>query len=101
MKIQAIIEKKLTDALSPSHLSVVNESYMHNVPEGSESHFNVTLVSDEFSLMRQVARHQKIYGILTDEMSGGVHALALHTYSPEEWITKGNTVPKSPDCKGG
>lgn len=42
------IETKIRECLqklSPSHLEVVNESYMHNVPKGSESHFKVLVVS--------------------------------------------------------
>jgi len=48
MTIQDNIAKKLNDAFSPEHLEVINESYMHNVPEGSESHFKITIVCDEF-----------------------------------------------------
>ena len=28
---------------------VINESYMHNVPKGSETHFKVVVVSPEFN----------------------------------------------------
>lgn len=48
----APIEKAITDALtenlSPVHLEVINESYMHNVPKGSETHFKVLVVSSRF-----------------------------------------------------
>ncbi|MCV6623132.1 MAG: BolA/IbaG family iron-sulfur metabolism protein [Cellvibrionaceae bacterium] len=93
----AIIEK--LQALAPSHLEVANESHGHNVPAGSESHFKVVLVSEAFSGLRQVPRHQKIYGLLAEEMAGPVHALALHTFSPEEWSEQ--AVPESPNCLGG
>ena len=39
--IQSIIENKLSKFFSPSYLAVVNESYKHSVPKGSESHFKV------------------------------------------------------------
>lgn len=46
------IQKAITDAivarLQPLHLEVVNESYMHNVSKGSETHFKVLVVSDKF-----------------------------------------------------
>ncbi len=96
--IQSAIIDKL-QALSPNHLEVLNESHMHNVPAGSESHFKVVLVSEAFAGLRQVPRHQKVYGLLADEMAGPVHALALHTYSPEEWPEQ--SVPESPNCLGG
>jgi BolA protein len=46
--IQQAITEALTTSLKPVHLEVINESYMHNVPKGSESHFKVLVVSKEF-----------------------------------------------------
>lgn len=46
--IQLSIKKKLIDSLNPSYIEVINESYMHNVPKGSETHFKVIIVSDLF-----------------------------------------------------
>ena len=105
MSIQEIITKKLNDAFSPEHLEVVNESYMHSVPEGSESHFKVTIVSDDFKDKMLIARHRLVNGVLTDELKkdrsvGGIHALALHTMTMEEWFEKGK-APDSPECLGG
>ena len=39
--ISSSIETKLTEAFKPIHLDIINESYMHNVPKGSETHFKV------------------------------------------------------------
>ena len=100
MKIQTEIETKLQNSFTPLHLDVENESYMHSVPEGSESHFKVVLVSDAFSGKRKVARHQAVYGVLSEEMSGKIHALALHTYTPDEWAER-DKAPDSPQCLGG
>ncbi len=47
--IQDVIEKKLSDEFQPEFLKVINESDMHNVPRGSESHFKVTVVSERFA----------------------------------------------------
>lgn len=98
--IEQSIIQKLEQHFSPEHLSVVNESFMHSVPPGSESHFKVILVSEQFSGLRQVPRHQKIYGVLADELAGEVHALALHTYTPQEWEAV-EQPPESPSCLGG
>lgn len=46
--IELSIKKKLIDFLNPSYIEVINESYMHNVPKGSETHFKVIVVSDLF-----------------------------------------------------
>ena len=98
MGIQQAIETKLQDNLSPVALQVVNESHMHSVPPNSETHFKVVVVSPEFIGKRQVQRHQLIYQLLADEFSSGLHALALHTFSPEEWQGRS---PESPQCLGG
>ncbi len=98
MSIQESIRHKLAEALSPSHLEVINESYMHAVPPDAETHFKVIVASDAFDGVRRVARHQRVYGLLAEEMQNGVHALALHTYTPVEW---GGRAPDSPRCLGG
>ncbi|OZG72611.1 BolA family transcriptional regulator [Hahella sp. CCB-MM4] len=100
MTIQQSIENTLNDDFQPSHLEVVNESHMHSVPPNSETHFKVVLVSDQFEGLRSVQRHQKVYGALGEFMRNGVHALALHTYTPDEWVETGN-APASPNCMGG
>ena len=46
--VESLIREKLTADLSPRHLDIINESYMHNVPRGSETHFKVIVVSDKF-----------------------------------------------------
>ncbi|XKH60604.1 BolA/IbaG family iron-sulfur metabolism protein [Halomonas sediminis] len=100
MKWQALIEEKL-QALTPEYVQVENESHRHNVPENSETHFKVTLVSERFEGMMPVKRHQQLYALLADELSGPVHALALHLYTPVEWQARGGERPTSPDCRGG
>ena len=66
MSIQSAIESMLTNELDPVHLEVINESAMHNVPPGSESHFKVTAVSLEFSDKPLVSRHRMINEILAE-----------------------------------
>lgn len=101
MSVKSDIESKLTTALAPAYLQVVNESDMHSVPPNSETHFKVVAVSNSFDAKRSVARHQIIYKILADELAGSVHALALHAYTDAEWQQRNNLSPASPDCLGG
>jgi BolA protein len=98
--VENTIRAKLVAGFQPTHLDVVNESHMHSVPPGSESHFKVTLVSEDFIGKRQVQRHQAIYAALAEELEASIHALALHTFSPDEWLAN-NLVPDSPQCLGG
>lgn len=86
-------------SLQPVHLELVNESHMHSVPPGSESHFKAVVVSDEFVGLNAVKRHQAVYRSLGDLMTR-IHALALHTYTPDEWVTL-QQAPDSPNCLGG
>lgn len=101
MKIQTAIENKLSQALKPIHLEILNESSNHNVPPGSESHFKITVVSTEFDSKMLIARHRVINQLLAEELAGGVHALSMHTYTPEEWQEKNETTRQSPPCLGG
>ncbi|MGB5395740.1 MAG: BolA family protein [Gammaproteobacteria bacterium] len=100
MNMKTRITQKLTEALAPEHLEVINESHMHNVPEGSESHFKVVIVSDAFKNKMLLARHRLVNAALKEELNGGIHALALHTMTMEEWFEKGR-APESPPCMGG
>lgn len=99
MQKQNAIETAARAAFAPDHLEIINESYMHSVPPGSESHFKLVLVSDQFAGLRPVARHQKVYAALGALMQQ-IHALALHTYTPDEWQAQG-VAPESPKCLGG
>ena len=101
MSIAAAIEEKLLSAFSPLHLDVINESNNHNVPPGSESHFKVTIVSKEFEDERLIKRHRAVNSVLSEELAEKIHALALHTYIPEEWQELRKLSPDSPNCMGG
>ncbi|MDH2999006.1 transcriptional regulator [Pasteurellaceae bacterium LFhippo2] len=100
MLIQQTIIQKLTAQFSPSELFVENESHMHSSGRGAESHFKVTIVSEQFEGMRSVARHRAIYACLAEELENGVHALALHPYTASEWQQQGQAIPKSTNCLG-
>ena len=98
--IKEDIENNLMTSLDISFMEVINESNMHNVPDGAESHFKITIVSDIFEDMRPVKRHQKIYEILKDEMKK-IHAIAIHPYTINEWKDISGEDLKSPNCLGG
>ena len=101
MSVRHNIESRIGEALAPLHLEVTNESRMHSVPEGAESHFKVVVVSDRFTGVKLIERHRMINGLLQQEFAAGLHALALHTLTPEEWLAKGGAVASSPPCMGG
>ena len=96
---QTII-KKLIETFSPSYLEVLNESDRHSGPKDAQTHFKITIVTGFFEKKRSVARHQLIYQTLADELASEVHALAIHTFSLEEWKVQ-QSSPDSPHCLGG
>ena len=102
MVIYQVIEQKLQHAFIPEFLQVTNESYKHNVAEGSESHFNVVIVSNAFAEQRLLQRHRAVNAVLAQELAQHIHALAIHTYTPQEWSEQqAQQVPASPKCYGG
>ena len=98
MTIENNIRTKIEQSLTPSVFDIVNESHMHSGP-ATNSHFKLTIVSTDFEGVRPVARHQMVYKVLAEELAGEVHALALHTYSNEEWQVQ-SKAPQSPNCQG-
>lgn len=99
MNMQTIIEEKLNESLAPEFLEVINESHMHSGP-ATESHFKVVAVSDTFEGKMLIARHRMINAALADELQQ-IHALALHTMTPDEYFEKSGKVADSPQCGGG
>ena len=88
MSVAETIRAKLTEALSPAQLEIVDESHLHaghaSAPEGGESHFRVAIVASAFEGQSRVARQRLVYGALSDELAGPVHALAITALAPGE-----------------
>ncbi len=99
MKIQSEIERKLKQALDPSHLEVENQSSQHSVAPGSETHFKVVIVAEKFAGKALLARHRFVYEVLGEELKAGVHALSVQAHTPDEWKTA--LAHLSPPCLGG
>eukprot|EP00948_MAST-09A_sp_MAST-9A-sp1_P001840 g1840.t1 len=97
-----INSSELTNNPSKTVIEIENESYMHNVPKNSETHFKVSVVSSHFEGMRQIQRHRMINSLLADELKSGVHALSISALTPEEFEKKGGSFSNpSPKCHGG
>jgi BolA protein len=98
---QETIHEKLTLALHPVHLDVENESRMHSVPAGSETHFKVIIVSDAFEGLGPVDRHRRVHEALAAELRKGLHALTIRALTPAQWSEQGAAGFQSPACLGG
>lgn len=88
MSVEMSIREKLTQALQPTRLDVINESHLHaghrSSPGTGESHFRVVIVSPAFAGKSRVDRHRLVNEALVAELKGKVHALAIKTYAPGE-----------------
>lgn len=55
------------------------------IVKGEGDHFEATVVSAAFDAIGMVKQHQLVYGTLGDLLQAEIHALALRTYTPEQW----------------
>ena len=100
--IQVDMENKLLEGLAPIRMRLVNESKNHSVPNGSESHFNLILVSDEFKAKSRIQRHRAVFAALGDELKNTIHALTMKLLTSDEWEAAGGEVENpAPKCMGG
>jgi BolA protein len=88
MKVAEAIRTKLTAALAPAKLTIIDESDRHaghagSRPEG-ETHFQVVVVASAFEGNSRLERQRMVYGVLAAELADRVHALTLKTLTPEE-----------------
>jgi BolA protein len=82
------IAAKLTEALRPQALEIVDESSRHAGHAGAradgETHFRLYIVSDGFAGKGRLERHRMVNALLAEELAAGVHALAMTTLAPDE-----------------
>jgi BolA protein len=88
MRVEEQITKKLRQAFAPVALEVVNDSHRHaghaGSPQTGESHFSIKVVSESFAGKSRVERHRMVNEVLSEELAGKVHALAISALAPEE-----------------
>jgi BolA family transcriptional regulator, general stress-responsive regulator len=86
--MQERIVARLTAALDPILLDVVDESDRHaghaGARAGGGTHYRVRVVSARFERQSRVERHRLVYDLLTAEFADGLHALALVAKAPGE-----------------
>ncbi len=82
------IATRLTSALDPTHLEVVNDSHHHAGHMGDdgtgESHFTVIVESPVFEGLNRVQRQRLVNQALADLLSSRIHALAIRARAPGE-----------------
>ena len=88
MRTADLITKLMTDAFTPQSLKVVDESHQHEGHAGhragGQTHYRVYIVSEAFKGKTRLERHRMINQLLSSELAGGIHALAIHAAAPGE-----------------
>ena len=88
MLVKDAIAEKLKAALAPQSLDVQDESHLHEGHAGhrpgGQTHFRVTIVSAAFRGKSRIERHRMVNAAVAQELTSGVHALAIHANAPDE-----------------
>ena len=97
MIVQNKIDKLLRDKFNVFKLTIKNDSYKHNVPLNSESHFNVQIVSDDFQDLSQIQRHKIVYKAI-ESLLAEIHAFSITAITTSEF-KENPSLRDTPDCK--
>ncbi len=88
MRTADLITKKLTEAFAPHSLKVLDESHQHEGHAGhrpgGQTHYRIYIVSEAFKGKTRLERHRMINQLLSAELTGGIHALAIYAAAPGE-----------------
>jgi len=71
-EIRALIEQNIGNSKADVHTD-------------GQGHYEATVVCAAFVGKRSLQRHQMVYATLGSRVGREIHALALETFTPEEW----------------
>ena len=77
-QVEQAIADKLSSSFKAARVAIKNESHLHS--RGTETHFNVVIVSEQFKDKSKVKQHQLVYSALGDLMPK-IHALTITCYA--------------------
>lgn len=100
MRVSEAIRSRLSEALAPERLDLVDDSARHAGhvgarPEG-ESHFRVTIVADAFRGRSRIDRQRMVFAALGDLMRDDIHALAITALTPAEAAAREQAPARQP-----
>ncbi len=88
MSIIPVIRERLTGALAPSKLGLIDDSARHAGHAGAraqgESHFRLTIVAAAFAGKSRIERQRLVFAALGDLMQTDIHALSITALTPAE-----------------
>jgi len=86
---EEMIRNRLTEALQPTRLDIIDQSAAHAGHEGAKGgggHYVVTIVSAAFAGLPLLKRHRLVYAAVGEAMKDEIHALSIRAYAPDESI---------------
>lgn len=87
-RMEERIRKKLTAALQPTLLEIIDDSARHEghvgAKPGGSTHFKIAITSAAFVGLTPVAQHRLVYEALAEEMKNGIHALVIKASTPNK-----------------
>ena len=88
MTVADAIRQRLTAALAPARLELVDESARHAGHAGArpqgESHFRLTIVAAAFAGRSRIERQRLVFAALGELMRSDIHALTITALTPAE-----------------
>lgn len=80
------MHERLTAACQPVHLNIIDDSAQHigHSGHGGAGHFTVEIVSDAFTDLSLVKRHQLVYRALGSYVGNEIHAVCIFAQTPAE-----------------
>ncbi len=74
-------------SLSPTVLNIQDESHKHAGHAGAQDgrgHFKLLIVSEQFTGLSMLKRHQLVYQALAELLKTDIHALSIQAKTPTE-----------------
>ncbi|MGC4027775.1 MAG: BolA family protein [Steroidobacteraceae bacterium] len=80
------LRARLGAALAPCEVRIRDDSAAHagHAHAGESSHLTVRVVAARFRGLKPLERHRLVYAAAGDLLAGPLHALQIHTETPEE-----------------
>lgn len=81
------IEEALTQAFSPTHLEIIDESHLHAGHEGAKAgggHYVVHIVAEGFTEKSRIQKHRMVNDACKHLFPKTIHALSIQAKAPEE-----------------
>ena len=93
VRVEAI-EDALREILQAEYVAINDQSALHAGHQGALSgggHYQILVVSERFRGISRVEAQRLVYAALGDLMKHDIHAISMHTLTPEQWSEQGSS----------